>query len=403
MIVIKGSENKRKKKKPVILLVGHLPPPQEGTAKLNKAILDSGYLKESFEINFLSLFKRINPTNRGKLGLANMIYNVSNIIRYSNNVFSLRPQLIYMSLSQNKLGFIRDSIFILIGKAFRRKLCVHFHGGGFNLFYAQQKGIFKKYISFVLRRIDRLILLAEKFRKQFNPFLKDKKIVFLYNCVPEIIDMSTKREKDISEGRKAKILFIGYISKAKGALDLVKSIPSVIENYKKPVEFILCGQPVDIERNIIFISNPHYGFTKINDFIINENISRYVKIYPEVNSAEKIKMFLDADIFVLPSYSEGCALVVLEAMAFGLPVITTPVGALQEMIKEGENCFFVEPGDVKGISEKILFMLNNPYLCKEMGNLNRQLVKDKYNSDIFLRKLSGIWNDILFENKLITG
>lgn len=384
------------KKKPIVLIAGHLPPPQEGTAKLNKVILDSEYLSKSFKIIFLSLLKRINPTNRGRLGVINVFYNFINFFNYIKYLIRYQPQLIYMPLSQNKVGFIRDSVFILIGKFLKRKVCVHFHGGSFDLFYKCQKDLFQKYIRFTLRRIDKLILLAEKFKKQFTPIIASKKISFLYNCVPERFETCCSNNCGIKD--KLKVLFVGYISKAKGAFDFVKAASLVIDDYKKPVEFILCGQPVDVERNIVFIPDPHNGFSKIQEFIKEKNLYQNIKIYPEVNSVEKIKMFIESDIFVLPSYSEGCALVVLEAMFFGLPIITTPVGALEEMIENGKNCFFVSPGDDKDIADKIIALLNNTDLRETMGKANKKLIIKAYNSDIFLDGLGSIWKSVLCHN-----
>lgn len=385
------------KKKPKILVIGHIPPPQEGTAKLTELVIKSRFLGKYFTIYFLSLYKRKNPSDRGKFAMDNLANNILNFLNFFAYLFVFRPHIIYISISQNKLGFLRDSVFILVGKIFRRRLCVHFHGGSFNLFYARQRVYFKRYIAFLLRHIDKLILLAKKFSFQFIPLLDANKITILYNCLPETRKIETKKERDFLKNQ-AKVLFIGYISIAKGAFDLVKAIPEVISNYKLPIEFLLCGQPVDIERNIVFIPEPHFGYSKIKSFIAKQDLASYVRMYPEVSGREKERLFSDAYIFVLPSYSEGCAVVVLEAMSFGLPIITTPIGALEEMLTEGHNCFFVRPGDISGITEKILFLLNNPDVARRMGEANIKLVAEKYNTDIFLHNLSNVWSDIIKNN-----
>jgi len=390
-------------KKCKVLVIGHLPPPQEGTAKLTQVIVESGYLREYFQLLFLSLQKRKSPTQRGKFGVVNIAKNIINILNLFYHIIFFQPHLVYGPLSQNKLGFFRDSLFVLAGWLFRKKTCVHFHGGSFSDFYKERGRAVRAYIRFVLRRIDRLILLAAKFHSQFTPFLDARKISVLCNCVPE---SPLPREGGLNPDRakeKKTVLFIGYLSKAKGALDLVKAVPSVLAGYMEPVEFILCGEAVDIERNILFIPEPHYGYSKIQELIVENNLSEYVKLHPEVIDEKKREMFKKADLFVLPSYSEGCALVVLEAMLFGLPIITTPVGALEEMFVSGENCFFIEPGDIEGLSEKILFLLDNPNMCKKMGQANNKLVVEKYNSDAFLSSLAQIWNGLLSQGSETNG
>lgn len=381
-------------KQPKILVVGYLPPPQEGTAKITEVILKSDYIKNNFRIRFLHLFKRISVIHRGRFDLANIIQNAVNILNYLRLILQFRPAIVYAPLAQNRFGFLRDSVLIVLAKILRRRVYSHFHGGNFDLFYHGQGFLLKKYIGFILGNVDQLILLAEKFKTQFTPFVNNKKISYLFNCCPWTSVMSKRYFHRPSDKKTCRVLFIGYISKAKGALDIVKAIPKVIANYREPLEFILCGQPVDIERNIIFIPDPHYGYSNIKKLIEEKSLSHCVKLYPEVVGEDKERMFSDADIFVFPSYSEGCGLVVLEAMIFGLPVITTSVGALGEMLEDGRNCFFVKPGDIDAIAEKILFLLANPDLRREMGRVNKELIKQRYNPEKFLKNLADIWNNM---------
>ena len=389
--VSKESYKALKAKQAKILILGYLPPPQEGTARMTETIIESDYLLKQFKINFMPLLKRKQATNRGRLDFENLTQNSINILNYIRFVVQFRPQIIYMPLAQNRFGFLRDSAFILVGKFFRKKVYVHFHGGSFDLFYESRCDIFKKYIRFILKHIDKLIVLADKFRKQFVPFVDIEKISFLYDCVPDITGIpSESMQKDPTE-KTLKVLFIGYLSKAKGAVDIVKSIPYVLERYKKPVEFILCGQPVDTERNIIFIPQPHGGYSEIKNFIKTHNIKDKVTIKSEVVGQEKERLFKEVDIFIFPSYSEGCGLVVLEAMRYGLPVITTPVSALEEMLTEGENCFFVKPGDIRTLADRIAFLLNDYSMRQKIGQANYKLVKEKYNPDVFLRGLAQAW------------
>jgi len=381
------------KKKSKVMVLGYLPPPQEGTAKITELIVNSSYLQENFRIFFLPLKKREKAIFRGKFSLINIFYNLFNFLCYVWQIILYKPDIIYLPLAQNKMGFLRDSLFILIGKLFNRKVCVHFHGGNFDLFYQQQKIFFQKYIHYILRKIDHLIVLAEKFKRQFNQFIDESKISVLYNCLPD--ERFNFIRQYHSDDNKFRVLFIGYLSKAKGALDLVYSIPKVIAEYKKPIEFILCGQPVDTERNITFIPEPHFGYSKMKKFILENNLNDYVKIYDEVGIEKKDELFCKSDIFVFPSYSEGMPIVVLEAMSYGLPIITTRVGALEEMLREGENCLFVEPGDYNDLANKILYLINNQKVCEKMRVENRRLVQDEYNRENFLSKLSFIWQKIL--------
>ena len=374
--------------KPRILMVSHLPPPPEGTAKINEMLVNSEHLNEKFILKFISLKKRNRASERGRFAFQNVVDNIFNITNFIIKTIVFSPGLIYLTLAQNKLGFFRDSLFILVARLLRKKICVHFHGGNFDLFYNGQNVFIKRYIRFVIVRADRLILLAEKFKKHWTPLLRTGKMRVLYNCLPRLnTNVSSRGGTD----RVATILFIGYLSKAKGALDTVYSIPLVISDYKRPVDFILCGQPLDTERNITFIPQPHNGYSKIKEFIREQKLEKYCKIYTSLDAETKEKLFSCADMFVFPTYSEGCGLVVLEAMANGLPVITTAVGALEEMLVQNKNCIFVQPGNHREIADAILYLFNNKRHAYEMGQNNKRLVYEKYNQQRYVQNMADIW------------
>ncbi|MCX5782777.1 MAG: glycosyltransferase family 4 protein [Elusimicrobia bacterium] len=382
-------------KKPKILVVGYLPPPQEGTAKITEVIINSDYLNNKYELKLLSLAKRKKTAERGKFSAINVIITIYNCIKYLYYVIRFNPQIIYMPLAQNKFGFLRDSIFILIDRIFGKKICLHFHGGSFDIFLANSSSIYKKYIKFVLSKVNIIILLANKLQYQFINIVPENSIKTLYNPSP----LSKNIYENIPEKKKAdnalNILFIGYISKAKGALDLARAVPLVKKGFKGNLTVNLCGHAVNVERNIKYINEPDGGYSKILEIIKENNLQEELKLLGQVDDEKKDKLFRNADIFVFPSYSEGCPIAVMEAMSYGLPLIVTPVGALDEMLKEGENCLFIKPGDYSAIAEKILYLINSPEKRKEMGKNNYELVRTKYNPEVFCIGLSKIWGEIV--------
>jgi glycosyltransferase involved in cell wall biosynthesis len=89
-----------------------------------------------------------------------------------------------------------------------------------------------------------------------------------------------------------------------------------------------------------------------------------------VEGEEKEKLFMVSDIFALPSYSEGLPISIIEAMSYGLPIITSPLGALPDYLREGDNCFFVPPGDYVKLSDSLIRLIRNPALRFEIGKRN---------------------------------
>ena len=83
--------------------------------------------------------------------------------------------------------------------------------------------------------------------------------------------------------------------------------------------------------------------------------------------------YLDADLFVLPSLAEGMANVVLEAIGSGLPVVATPVGGSEELIRQNENGVIVPTKDVNALADALIRLINSRELREKMGRRSRQI------------------------------
>ena len=124
-------------------------------------------------------------------------------------------------------------------------------------------------------------------------------------------------------------------------------------------------------------------------------IEEYVKILGQVPEGEKILQLRSSDIFVLPTFSEGLPISLLEAMAAGLPIISTPVGAIPEVIDEGKNGFLIQPGDYEALAEKIVILAKDHKARQEMGKNNLVKIMEQYDQSIIIRKLSNVYSQLL--------
>jgi glycosyltransferase involved in cell wall biosynthesis len=372
-----------------ILVVGYKAPPYGGMETITEMIFNSAYLNKEFNLIKMILQTRSSSRNRGKFGLKNIILTINNLIRYVCLIIQHRPDMIYTHLAQNRIGFLRDSLFILISWLFRAKNCIHFHGSAFRYFYNSQPHILKAYIRFVLKRINSLIVLGIELKKQFYGLVNKNKIIHFYNAVRAENYPYESKNRHFRD--KLRVTFIGYISKAKGAIDVVKAASLILSQNENGVFFDLYGPIIDIERNITFIDEPNYALLKINKIINQNGLKDLIKVHPALDKDSQREVLANTDIFVFPSYSEGCALVILEAMAAGLPIIMSRVGSLPEVLKEGINCFFVEPGDYVDLAKKISILLKSEELRLKMGRDNYSFVRERFNPENFERNLAKVW------------
>ncbi|MEO0214577.1 MAG: glycosyltransferase family 4 protein, partial [candidate division WOR-3 bacterium] len=136
---------------------------------------------------------------------------------------------------------------------------------------------------------------------------------------------------------------------------------------------IAVGSKIKDETNIKWVGGEDVDAI-FDEFIVKNGFNERFEFYENITGREKFEVFKKASIFVLPSYSEGFPMAVLEAMASALPVISTNVGAIPEFLPS-EN-FIIEPGDLKGLERALRELLGNEGLRKKLSEINRKRAWD---------------------------
>ena len=172
--------------------------------------------------------------------------------------------------------------------------------------------------------------------------------------------------------------YVGRFSEEKGILNLVKSIPLLLRR-RKDIYFVLCG---DGE-----LSN------KIRSIIQYQGLDAHVNLTGWISQKEVPNFLNNFKLLVIPSYTEGLPNIMLEAMACGTPVLATPVGAIPDIIKDGETGFLLKSNDPKHIAERIVELLNKPELLEKASVNAYNYVRENFSYEKTLQ----IWRKILKE------
>jgi glycosyltransferase involved in cell wall biosynthesis len=176
------------------------------------------------------------------------------------------------------------------------------------------------------------------------------------------IDINIFKKKNSFNNRKKKIGFIGRFGSEKGAYNFVKSIPTIINN-DEDTNFLIIGTG-DEEKHI-------------KEYIKENNLENKVNLKNWVDHNELPNYLNDLRLLVIPSLTEGLPNIMLEAMACGTPVLATPVGAIPDVIKDGETGFIMENNSPGCIGNNIIRALNHPHLEKISENA-RNLVENEF-------------------------
>lgn len=368
------------------------PPPYSGPEAVAELFLTTG-LGDAFRTWHLRT--NVNSSNRakGRLSLQNVLALVQLWVRLLDAIRRHKPRLLHFYLSQNTTGFLRDAVLVLTAATFGVRVVAEVHGSNFGNFYQHASGLWQLFIRFVIQRLTGVILLAERFRSQFTALLPDNRIFVVRNAVA--FDWNLEQVQTRLARQSFNILYMGHLSQAKGFGEVIKAAPEVLDTLPSAV-FYFAGEWLRQERNILFDEDGQRLTFDVDatEHAWQELVARYdkrVRYLGIVTGEDKKKVLGDSDIFVLPSYSEGMPMAVLEAMAAGLALVVTPVGALPEILQDAVNARFVPPGDVKALAAALVDLACKPEVRRQMGTLNYELVRHSYTPTLRNRHLAEIF------------
>jgi glycosyltransferase involved in cell wall biosynthesis len=244
-------------------------------------------------------------------------------------------------------SFWRKRTIVNIAKIFNKKVIFHCHGAEFKLFTSSHRDAVLK----MLHKCDRVVCLSESWKQWFEQECGCENVVIIKNIIsePQLLDVLS------NDGNCLKMLFLGELGKRKGIYDLL----DVIAELKEYDIQLYCGGNGDVDGVL----------KRVKDLKIEDKF----KYLGWVGGDSKIDLLNKCDVFVLPSYNEGLPISVLEAMSYGMPIVSTKVGGIPEIVLNDENGFLIEPGDKKGLCDALLKLKDNESLRSSMGEKSKML------------------------------
>ncbi|NEO96362.1 MAG: glycosyltransferase family 4 protein [Moorea sp. SIO3G5] len=287
--------------------------------------------------------------------------------------------LVHIHISQRGSAF-RKAIMTFLVWIFRKPIILHAHGSEFHLFYSQLAPWVQQLLRWVFGKCSRLIVLSESWKKfSINSLgLRSEQVVILYNPVKLPSPVPYR-----PGSQKVTILFLGRIGQRKGAFDLIKAFAALPAEDKNRASLILAGNG-ELEQA--------YSLVKSLELTANITIPGWV------SSEERDHLLAKANIFILPSYNEGLPMAMLEAMGWGLPVITTPVGGIPELVVDGDNGLLVKPGEIPELSMAMQTLINDLGLRLSLGCTARASVAH-LNIEDYCSSVLNIYGSVLKSEK----
>ena len=379
--------------KPKLLVIGPLPPPLSGPEVVTKNLIESRTLNDRYEVIHLNTTVRKSNHAKGKLDALMIWAFISYLFRFVCCLIITHPDyVLYLPTSATLKGWTRDGMTMLLSRSFGVKLVVLFQGGHFRYFYDSLRGSIRTLIGWLIRRCHLVLAQADTLKRQFTGIIPEERVGTLFNSIDTEFFAAFEPVPQRS-GSPVKILFVGHLSYAKGYCDLLKTLPDLTARYD--VRFQCMGVVNRVERNVFFnqltgerlsYEDPQECFEK---YVDATGLTQHVELLGgEVHGVDKINVFREADIFVLPSYSEGFSTAILEAMAAALPVVVTRVGAVPDVIQEGVNGYIIAPGDVGALRDRLERLILDRDLRLTIGKRNRDKCREEFLIEASAQRLS---------------
>jgi glycosyltransferase involved in cell wall biosynthesis len=294
-------------------------------------------------------------------------------LQFAWHMATSRCEIVHIHMA-SRASFSRKSIFLDLSKRLRKRVVLHVHGAEFKQFYETESGPSKqRRIRSALQKADIVLALSESWRQTLRDIAgaqADIRVLPNPVRVPEIAARPVNTQN-------LNILFMGRLGERKGVYDLLEASRELLVEFEN-VRFILCGDgEVEAVR------------ARVQGLGLSERI--------EVPGWEtnRDRRLADASIFVLPSYNEGLPMAVLEAASYGLPIVSTPVGGIAEVVADGESGILVAPGDRAALRDALKRLVQSRDLRERMGGHARKTVIDKFEVSAITRKLEAVYEELM--------
>lgn len=264
----------------------------------------------------------------------------------------------------------RKFFYFIIGKLYGKKIVTHFHA------FSSETTIFSKYqflYRFIFKNSSKTIVLSNQWKKWLHQSMEieDCKVVVLFNPCPTI-NLESGIEKTHT------ILFAGTLTRRKGYQDLINAFYQISQ--KKP------------DWKLIFAGNGEIEEGK--SMAIELGLENSVEFPGWISGAEKSMKFQQASIFCLPSYAEGFPMAILDAFSYGLPVVTTPVGGIPDVIVNGKEGFLFSPGDIVDLEEKLMELIDSKSLRDKYSESSFNLSRTVFSPAVLSEELINIYKSL---------
>ena len=344
---------------------------QDKMVKGGIAAVINGYYGSKLEQNYKMIYVE-SYKDGGKI--AKLLKGISSYIHFIKVLLIDNPDFVHIHSSFG-FSFYRKMPFIYMACWANKPIINHIHGADFDEFYMNASDKKKRQIKKVYNKCSVLIALSKEWKQKLSKIVPESKITVIENY--SILEESAFRQRIGRESNNT-VLFLGELGQRKGCYD----IPEVVKEVKEEipnVTFVLAGAGTKADE------------AAIKKLIAEKKVSKNVIFPGWVRGMEKDSLLRKSDVFFLPSYNEGMPMSILDAMGYGLPIVSTNVGGIPKLVYNGENGYCCKVGDKHAMADGIIKLLKNKETRESAARASINIVKKRYSIEAHIARLEALY------------
>jgi len=338
-------------------------------------LLDQYLTNRKFEISYVH-------TGKSYSFIINVLYPfliIDQILKINKKVKVFKPDLVHMNPSLSSIAIIRDFIFLKTINKHKIPVVFFIHGWQKKLSKKFESPLFKRYFKKRFEMADSIIVLAKEFKEDLIRLGINSEKVYLSSTMVESANYYPINKEF---NKPYTILFCARMKKEKGPFTVLNAVPQVLNEFPE-TKFLFIGSGKDLGE--------------LKEKSKEMDLENNVQFTGYISEKEKQEYFKKCHIFVFPTeHGEGFPTVILEAMASGMPLISTAVAGLKDILEDGKQGLIIKcnPPESKELSQKIIQLLRNENYMKQISKYNINEAKEKYDVKKVCKKIEAVYLEI---------
>jgi glycosyltransferase involved in cell wall biosynthesis len=291
-----------------------------------------------------------------------IIGRVKDLHRAKRKLLEQHFDIMVVKTSHDWLTLSRDILLLLATRHLCPCIILQMHGSQSNRLVTKRDYLFKIATKWLLRHCDGVLILSSEEQRQWQHFYPQGRFYVVDNpYLPPSNEYSSADQETKLETPAGYpvLLFVGRLIVEKGIYELLESLPIILRQTK--CHLVMTG--VGPEK------------ARLQKRIQELGLQQTITLTGYLEGSSLSYVYQRADIFVLPSYSEGFPTAIAEAMFAGLPIVTTQIRGMADHLQAGINALFIPPKDSRALANAILRLLVDTDLRAHMRNANREKIK----------------------------